>query len=265
MTEDQHRLQDLLLKQSQPIAPHVLDDGRRVWVRRLNRGNPRLYYWLQTLIATKIIHVPPLRAVFRSPQGAIEDEANRLRALAEADICAPRLMAQLPDGLMMTDLSATHERSATLDALLREKHTSGKPVLPLWSAGLDALNAVHNKAQYLSQAFARNIMLLDATQWAFIDFEEDPIHYLNLAQCQVRDVLFYLHSTVFLLDEKEAAAKHFNTMMQRANSALQREFQRNADKLMRFNRGHVIGKLGRDGRRIAQALDFIAQTECIET
>ena len=260
MTSEEKILQKLLAQQSESIARHQLKDGRSVWVRRVNRGNPKIYYNFQTFIARFILKAPPLRAVFRGPGQAIEDEASRLAALAAAEIPAPHLLAQLPEGLMMSDLGAGHEQAETLDGLMHDQAAEGKPVLPLWCAGLDALSDVHDKQQYLSQAFARNIMLLDGKDWAFIDFEEDPIHELSLEQCQVRDLLFYLHSTVFMINDKKAAVAYFRQALRDADPALQGCFHQTAIQLANTRLRALIGKLGRDGRRIAEALDFIEKS-----
>lgn len=262
MTSEEKILHTLLAQQSESIARYKLEDGRSVWVRRVNRGNPKIYYSFQTIIAKYLLRVPPLRGVFRGPEAAIEDEASRLAALAAAGIRAPLLLAQLPEGLMMSDLGEGREQVATLDSLLHDRTEQGEEILPLWVAGLDALSKVHEKWQYLSQAFARNIMLLDGRDWAFIDFEEDPIHELTLEQCQVRDLLFYLHSTVFMIDDKKAAIAHFRHTLHRAAPALQENYRQVAVQLAGTRLKTLISKLGRDGRRIAEAVEFIGQTTC---
>lgn len=257
MDADQETLHQLLLHQEPALARHQLSDGRRVWVRRANVGNPKLYYFIQDMVALYVFKIPPLRAVYRNPKDAIDDEASRLKALEEKRILVPQLLAYSESGLMMSDLSAGRRSCETLDALLRGLAEAGKPVLPLWQSGLDALSDVHAKGQYLSQAFVRNILLIDNEDWAFIDFEEDPIHRLTLAECQVRDLLFYLHSSVFLIDDKPSAIAHFRRMLHSATPKLQDCFSRTAVRLGRVKLRPLIAKLGRDGRRIAQAMHFI--------
>ena len=57
-----------------------------------------------------------------------------------------------------------------------------------------AIERVHRSGQYLSQAFARNIIVCNDSQIGFIDFEDDPGRYMPLERCQSRDYLCYLQS-----------------------------------------------------------------------
>lgn len=76
--------------------------------------------------------------------------------------------------------------------------TESENAYPAWRHGGSLLLQVHAKGQYLSQAFARNFILHDG-EIGLIDFEDDPLEVMSLAEAQVRDWLAYLHSTVWLL------------------------------------------------------------------
>lgn len=243
-------LKNILKLQTASIAAHTLSDGQRVWVRCINRGNLRILYTLQTVIALYVLKVPSLRGVFCNPKTAISDEAKRLRDLKRAGITAPRLLAQLPHGLMMSDLGD----GQTLDHLLRHSEDP----LALWQSGLSAISSVHQQGSYLSQAFARNIIALERGQWGFFDFEEDPASKLTIAQCQVRDLLFYLHSSVFLLNDHASAAALLREELAQGSNERQACFTDAATQLRKWRRWRIIGKLGRDGERIASVLHFLA-------
>ena len=60
---------------------------------------------------------------------------------------------------------------------------------------------MHRSGQYLSQAFARNIIVCNDGQIGFIDFEDDPGRYMPLERCQSRDYLCYLQSTAVWLQK----------------------------------------------------------------
>lgn len=70
----------------------------------------------------------------------------------------------------------------------------------LWEQGLRFLQEVHARGQCLSQASARNL-IVTSQGMAAIDFEDDPLQVLPLAQAQVRDWLLYLQSTVWMLPQ----------------------------------------------------------------
>ncbi|UJF23806.1 hypothetical protein L0B52_05505 [Suttonella sp. R2A3] len=247
-------LKSMLSTQTASIVPHKLPDGRKVWVRCINRGNLRILYTLQTLIALYLFKVPSLRGVFCNPKEAISDEANRLRDLEQAGVNAPRLLAQRSDGLMMSDLG----QADTLDHQLHEAQARQQDLLALWQSGLVGINSVHQKDSYLSQAFSRNILVLDHERWGFIDFEEDPRTKLSLAQCQVRDLLFYLHSTVFMIDDVESAANAFEGVLNQGSDERKQCFIEASRALAKWQRWRLIAKLGRDGQRIAKVLYFLS-------
>ena len=98
-----------------------------------------------------------------------------------------------------------------------EQEARGKH-LTAWNAGLNAIGEVHRKGQFLSQAFARNIMI-SGKDISFLDFEDDPSEVLTLAECQSRDWLCYLHSTALMLKkygllEQAAALWHDKLLIQ---------------------------------------------------
>ena len=123
---------------------------------------------------------------------AIATEAARLRALAAHDIRAPRLLAESAGGLMFTHIGE--------HTLLH--HIENSPErLDYWQQGLAAIERVHRSGQYLSQAFARNIIVCNDSQIGFIDFEDDPGRYMPLERCQSRDYLCYLQSSAVWLQK----------------------------------------------------------------
>ena len=135
-----------------------------------------------------------VRTLAVDPQGraALDTEAQRLATLAAAGVRVPQLLARNADALMFSHLGDTD----ILDAI----KIAADPVA-CWQRGLDAIAAVHQRNQYLSQAFGRNIIACDDGETGFIDFEDDPGRYLPLVHCQSRDYLCYLQSSAFWLRE----------------------------------------------------------------
>jgi tRNA A-37 threonylcarbamoyl transferase component Bud32 len=135
--------------------------------------------------------VPYLKAV--PVHGAARSQAievMRLRALGGAGLPVPRVLHVAPDYFVMSYLG---ERDMALT--LREQ---GVQAWNLWLAAMEHLLQVHAQGQYLSQCFARNIIVSDRFQ-GLIDFEDDPLEVMNLVEAQARDWLIYLQSTLFNL------------------------------------------------------------------
>ena len=117
-------------------------------------------------------------------------EIMRLRALHGAGLPVPRVLHVAPDYFVMTYLG---ERDMAL--ALREQ---GMQAWDLWLAAMEQLLLVHAQGQYLSQCFARNIIVSDRFH-GLIDFEDDPLEVMNLVEAQARDWLIYLQSTLYNL------------------------------------------------------------------
>ncbi len=182
----------LAAEQTATIAHHVLPDGRSVWLRKAGRRNPAWRYALLGA-AVKVLRLGVLAPVPNvGGHAGIATEAARLQALAAAGVYVPRLLAVQENALLMSDLGGH-----TLLHGVGVEAEQGQ--LSFWQQGLEALAAVHRQGQYLSQAFARNMMVDEQGRIGFIDFEDDPATVLTLAQCQSRDYLCYLQSTAVLL------------------------------------------------------------------
>lgn len=134
---------------------------------------------------------PWLRGVpLKTGAAGQEAELRRLRTLAQAGVVVPRVLHVAPDYFVMsyahgTDLASMLPRDPAL-------------IRPRWNLGLDFLRQVHAAGQYLSQAFARNLILSDRGIVA-VDFEDDPLQVMTLHDAQTRDWLAYLHSTAWRL------------------------------------------------------------------
>jgi hypothetical protein len=67
----------------------------------------------------------------------------------------------------------------------------------LFSQAIQAIQYIHSKQGYLSEAFARNILVDQNNRFSFIDFETDPHEVLSLHDCFVRDWLLFIFSTAY--------------------------------------------------------------------
>ena len=153
--------------------------------------------------------VPYLKAVPVHGGARSQDiEVTRLRALAAAGLPVPQVQHVGADYFVMDYLG-----SNDLARTLREQ---GAKAFGLWFAAMEQLLQVHAQGQYLSQCFARNIIVSDRFE-GLIDFEDDPLEVMGLVDAQARDWLIYLQSTLWnlALDEPRLDAA--------LRSALERE------------------------------------------
>ncbi|MCG9040009.1 hypothetical protein [Laribacter hongkongensis] len=112
-------------------------------------------------------------------------ELNRLRTLAEAGLPVPAIHHIAADWFAMQRVG-----QHSLESMLQH---GPLPADTYWREGLGLLHAVHRQDQYLSQAFARNLIWHDDRLY-LIDFDDDPAERLTVPQAQARDWLLYLLS-----------------------------------------------------------------------
>ena len=141
-----------------------------------------------------LLGVPFLKAVpMHGGARAQQIEVARLRALRAAGAPVPEVLHVAPDHFVMRWLGG-----ANLSELLHAGHPHAAR---LWDEGAQVLLRVHAAGQYLSQGFARNMVVQDRAApprlAGLIDFEDDPLEVMTLPEAQVRDWLLYLHSTLF--------------------------------------------------------------------
>jgi len=133
----------------------------------------------------------PLLRPVPSPGGraAQQTEAIRLQQLAAVGVRVPEVLHSSEDYLVLRRVMGQSLQS----------HFERDPAQALiaFEAGLVGLQDVHQRQQYLSQGFARNILLESERLW-FIDFEDDPLQVMPLGEAQARDVMAYLLSSVWI-------------------------------------------------------------------
>lgn len=117
-------------------------------------------------------------------------EVARLQALRQAGLAVPQVLHVAPDYMVLSYLG-----SNDLARALREQ---GRGARSLWLAAMEHLLLVHARGQYLSQCFARNVIVGEVFH-GMIDFEDDPLEVMTLDQAQARDWLIYLQSTLWNL------------------------------------------------------------------
>ncbi len=160
-------------------------EGRKVWVKRAEFVQPR-WSWVGKLLSR--FNKNPLFIPTQAAAGpeAIVDEAKRLRYLSALDVPVPELIAAEDDWLALADAGPS------LKSWLLAAATSDSEKKQLLLAAAEALAALHQSGRWHGRPALRD-MAWDGKQIRFLDFEEDPGRVMTPAQCQVRDLLVFVH------------------------------------------------------------------------
>ncbi|VTU39299.1 hypothetical protein [Variovorax sp. PBL-E5] len=253
-------LRAMLPQQTRAVTSHRLGN-ERVWLKKAGARHGKLRYHLQAVIAG-VLRLEVLQPV-PNPGGeaAIAIEARRLRALGAVGLRVPAVLAQQPDGLLISDLGQSGRPPVVLQERLDQAAAVGPAaLLSVWREALSAIAIVHARGAYLSQAFDRNLVQCPDGAIGYIDFEDDPGETLALAECQARDWLSFLHSTAMLVDaaSPHAAGTHWHAVLADADDEV-RERLVVAARRMRWLRHLPAGRRwGRDTQRIRAAARLLA-------
>lgn len=255
-------LLDTLPQQQTNIASYTLD-GRKVWLKKAAKRNSRLTYLPLTLLA-KWLRVDALKPVHNlGGKQSIAQEAARIKALSSAGVAVPTILAEAPEALLLADAGSEGQPSQTLlDKLLTAQQV--EEIDHYLMLGMQALNDVHARQCYLSEAFARNI-LVNQEEVVFIDFETDPGERHELIDCMVRDwhcFIFSLYGKLSKRDtHRERLAFALLNGLRQAQPAVRERFLTTLPRLARLNR-FPFQRFGSDGKKIAitlQALSLLNQ------
>jgi hypothetical protein len=183
-----------LMQAGRHIQP-VQWQGQPAW---LKLGMPQPPAWRYQLLAVmaRLLRQPSMQPV-RPHGGAagIRNEIDRITALTAAGLRVPRLLDHGEHWLLISDLG-----HVTLESLIR--HAAAEAQLAYWQRGADYILQAHRAGQYLSQAFARNLVWSPDHGLGAIDFEDDPIGAMPLVDAQIRDWLPYFFSTAIIFKSR---------------------------------------------------------------
>ncbi|MCS2607738.1 hypothetical protein [Halomonas dongshanensis] len=250
-------LLDTYSKQQDTMAPHVVE-GRKVWLKRAAKRNSRLSY-LPLSVLAKWLKVDAFKPVPNlGGEKSILTEASRIQTLAQAGIAVPTILAQQPQALLLADAGDNGQPAVTFLEKLERSQTPDEVDATL-AQGITALNRVHAQGCYLSEAFARNI-LMAGEQTVFIDFETDPGTVLSPVDCMVRDwycLIFSLYGKFHKRPlQGERLAPALLTGLQQASQPVRERFRDTLPHLLRLKR-IPFRRFGSDGRKIAYTLQAL--------
>ncbi|MFI0473078.1 hypothetical protein ACGLWX_10240 [Halomonas sp. HMF6819] len=255
---------DEFLKQAYPnqhssMAYHQLGE-ERVWLKRAVKRNGRFTYTPLNLFAL-VLKVQALKPV-PNPGGekSIQTEVARLEALDAAGIAVPRLLACNSQALLLADAGTPEAPASTLLHCLKRAE-SPEEVDRLLQLGIEALNDVHRRGFYLSEAFTRNILVVNGRQIVFIDFETDPGEIHTPLDCMVRDWYCFIFSLYGKLHasplQRERLTPAFIEGLNRTRGDVSTAFKQALSPLLRLQR-IPFKRFGSDGRKIHSTLQSLA-------
>ena len=189
-------------QQKDSIQGYRLEDGSKVWLKKaVSRHSKWLYMLVQWLAhICQLDLLLPVRNY--GGKEAILCEAERLNTLANVGVRVPKVLALSNAGLLIEDMAIQGKKIRQIDqALAQEKDFAKRKAI--FQLTVSEIQKIHQKDQYLSEAFARNILIDSNKQISFIDFETDPSTVFDLQTCQARDWLCFLFSTTFRFSEQE--------------------------------------------------------------
>lgn len=176
--------------------------------------------WLSQLTRNPLLQPVPAHGGAR----AQNTEVQRLKQLAAAGLPVPAVLHQASDYIALQFLAG--------DSLQHRLTQTPDLAMDLFDQGLSAIRHVHQQGQYLSQAFARNIMVSSGQFW-FIDFEDDPLEVMDLQQAQTRDWLAYLLSTLWMANaSQEALLQSWHRLFEKLDANTQKRLVQSCDRLV---------------------------------
>lgn len=187
--------------QTDSIQSYVYQN-QKVWLKKASKRHSTWIY-LPLRVFSRLLGLQMLSPVpnFGGEQ-AIACEIARLRQLRYLGIHVPEILAADQHCFLLKDAAKFGSSAIHLEKALEMKANSQER-LSLYARSISALQYVHSKGAYLSEAFARNILVDEAENLSFIDFETDPGKVLSLKDCQTRDWLCFIFSTVRCFEMNE--------------------------------------------------------------
>lgn len=231
---------------SQRIVKITTEKGD-FWLKKAAPARGIFRYHALNLFS-RILRLPLLKAV-PQPGGkaTIKNEIERIQLLAADGILVPEIIASDDSWFLIKSMGTSIVKA------LKQESTPQLRRQQLLTACLSAMKQVHQKNQCLSQAFIRNMVLHDAKtmQVAFIDFEDDPLTVMNLAEAQARDVLLMVNSTArFFVDDQNFFTASIQQFISHHDAAMIAALRNAAARLQWLTRIPFQKLLGHDYQKL---------------
>ena len=251
-------LLDSLPRQQATMAPHTLN-GDKLWLKRAAKRNSRWVYAPLNLLAVwlKLDALKPVPNI--GGEESILIEANRIGTLQKAGVAVPTILAQTPQALLLADAGTPEQPAVTLLEKIKSANDADH-IDKILALSIEALNNVHRRDCYLSEAFARNILITD-DKAVFIDFETDPGQFHAPVDCMVRDWYCFIFSLYGKLYKSPAQYERLTPALveglRNAKQDVRERFCETLPKLLHLRR-IPFKFFGSDGRKLSATLQSLA-------
>lgn len=172
MSDYQSFLESTLATQSDSIQSYELD-SRKVW---LKKASERHGLWLYTPLKwlAKIFNLGSITPVpNQGGSAAIQCEFKRIQQLKALGISTPNVLALSKKGILLEDVGSQRQSQVSqLDQKIASLKDHPEQQFDLFHQAIQAIRQIHQHEGYLSEAFARNILVDEQNQFTFIDFPQ---------------------------------------------------------------------------------------------
>ncbi|MCH7314827.1 lipopolysaccharide kinase InaA family protein [Acinetobacter sp. ANC 3882] len=257
MSDFETFLESTLKTQQDSIQSYELD-SRKVW---LKKASERHGLWLYTPLKwlAKIFNLGSITPVpNQGGSTAIQCEFKRIQQLKALGISTPNVLALSKKGILLEDVGSQRQSPVSqLDQKLGSLKDHTEEQFQLFHKAIQSISQLHQQQGYLSEAFARNILVDQNNQFTFIDFETDPQDVLSLHDCYVRDWLLFIFSTAyhFEFEQLEQASQVLYQALQDEPQVYKDicKVGKRLNWVLRLN----VSKVGNDGKRIQKCVLFL--------
>jgi tRNA A-37 threonylcarbamoyl transferase component Bud32 len=228
------------------VEPIVIE-GQRAWLKQYGEGSRAVALGLLKFIANRFqldaLRPPP----HRGGDAARETEARRLAELQAQGVNVPHVIGSGHASLVLGD------NGTSFNTCLRQADDAGRDVLV--SAAMHAIAVAHAKGAYFGQPLPRNLTW-DGANIGFIDFEEDPLEVMDLAQAQARDWLMFGYGVARYYEHRPAQLQALMAVaMDGAEAPVLAHAHAVSGRLQRLARYSM--KMGRSARALAHAIVIV--------
>ena len=160
--------------------------GQTIWLKKFTKKKRLGFMKIRDGMA-KLNQNPLYFSTEARDNSQISGEVKRLKLLQARGINVPEVLVHSDSWFVMTD------KGDSLRHLLHSNSLSESERLTLLTQAVKALAQLHSAGMWHGRPVLRDLMW-DGNAIAFVDFEEDVGSKLSLQQCQVRDILIFLHN-----------------------------------------------------------------------
>ena len=169
MDDFQKFLETTVTTQQDSIQAYELSTGK-VW---LKKASERHGLWLYTPLKwlAKIFNLGAITPVpNQGGSAAIQCEYHRIQTLNSIGISTSNVLAISEKGILLEDIGSQHQTQVIqLDQALAQCQNDIASKSLLFSQAIQAIQYIHSQKGYLSEAFARNILVDQNHQFKYIN------------------------------------------------------------------------------------------------